>query len=526
MFYRGGARKRTETVTFPAPRRGLIRNDSYAVPQGEGAEVLDNFFPTAEGMRMRGGTTKHATIGGDVEHIATYEGGGGNKLFAADSTKIYDITSPADPDVAPTADVSSLTSGKWASVQFSITGGDYLVMVNGADDMELYNGTSWQAVNSGSSPISITGGTTADFSHVWAFKSRLFFIEGGTMSAWYLPVDSVGGAATEIPLGGVFNLGGSLLFGGTWSLDSGDGLDDVCLFFTDKGEVAVYTGTDPSSSTTWSLKGVYRIGRPLGKNAHFKAGGDFAVVTDDGIVPISAAIQQDRAALKANAVTYPIESLWRDTVAERSGTTLEFDAALWHSETMLVIAVPTFSALPAYVLVSNARTGAWSRYTGWDARCLAIYQDRLYFGTASDTILRGEVTGADEDVNYTATWVPRFDRLNDPGEKVAHHARLVARSSLNYSLQLFAQADYETSIPTPLAADGAESAGAWDTGLWGTMMWGTGAGAKVSVSEWQNVSATGHALAPGLQVTSGRTNKPDIEIVALDLHFERGRVMG
>src|SRR3546814_14689398 len=56
--------------------------------------------------------------------------------------------------------------------------------------------------------------TSADMSYVWVYKSRLWFAQKDSMTAWYMDnADSIGGTAEPFPLGGVFGLGGSLLFG-------------------------------------------------------------------------------------------------------------------------------------------------------------------------------------------------------------------------------------------------------------------------------------------------------------------------
>lgn len=517
--------KRTSgTKIFPAPTRGWVRNDNISNPKPGGAEVLDNFFPTPEGCRMRKGSDLHATIDAAVTTLAVYEAGVISKLFATDETSIYDITSPASDTVVPTADVTSKTSGDWSWAQFAAGGGAYLIGVNGHDDMEQYTGSAWRTVNNGSSPA-ITGVNTSALSHVWPFKSRLFFIEGGTMSAWYLDTLSVTGSATELPLGSVFPSGGSLLFGATWSLDSGAGLDDVCLFFTDQGEIAVYEGTDPDSADTWALVGVYRIGKPLHKNAWFRAGGDIAVVTVDGIVPVSAALKQDRASLKGVAITYPIEEAWRQIVSSRGAGAFPFSVTLWHSETMLVVGIPTYGSFDPVCFVANARTGAWARYTGWDTRCLAVYDDKLYFGTGDGTIVQGEVTGADQSEIYSAIVIPRFDPLGSADEKTAIHARIIARANNSFTPQLFANSDYRVDVPTPFSADPDDDPNVWGTGIWDESTWGTTSETKSRLSEWQAVAANGQALAPGLQITSGRVIAPDVELIAIHLQYEVGEVM-
>lgn len=593
-------RQVSKTKVFPAPKKGWIRNEALAKPDGMGAEVLDNWFPTPEGIRMRRGSIKRATCTEDapITHIATYETGSVNKMFATDATSIYDVTPTiADPDAEITATVADLTGGDWSSIQFAAGGGIHLVMVNGADDMERFNGTDWLPVNdtdiykitydaqtgeftvgqtltggtSGATATiekviddgttgtlwlsSITGGPfqddeaitdgstgaatassasaiyiakitgvdTADLSFVWAFKNRLMFIEKGTLSAWYLGALSIAGAAAEIDLGGVFKYGGTLMFGGTFSRDAGSGLDDFCVFVTDNGEIAVYQGDDPSSVDSWSLVGVYRVGKPLGKNAHFKAGGDIAVATDDGIVSVAQALAQDRAAQVA--ITYAIEEAWRLIIDERAFAGFPFQTMLWPKQSMVIVAVPAFSGLSQYCLVVNSKTGAWARYTGWDTRCLAVFQDKLYFGTQSGTVIEGETGGADQDAPYSSVVIPRFDMLGSPAEKAALHMRVVARTNKIFSVQAFAAADYVYDIPAPLPADPDVDGDTWGSGIWGTSIWGGLTDTKHAISEWQAVSGFGHALSPCLQVNTGRDTEPDMELVSLQLQYQTGQVM-
>ena len=68
------------------------------------------------------------------------------------------------------------------------------------------------------------------------------FVKRDSLKAYYLPVASIGGAAQDVSLSGVFQRGGKLLLGATWSLDSGDGMDDKCVFVSDRGEAAIYSG--------------------------------------------------------------------------------------------------------------------------------------------------------------------------------------------------------------------------------------------------------------------------------------------
>lgn len=503
---------KSQTVTFSSPKSGWIKNATLTNPPADAAEQLDNIFPTAQGARLRKGRSKHATIGDAVKSMFVWSGSGTDKMFAASATDIYEITSPADPDVSPSADVSSLTNGDWSVAAFSNSGGEYIHLANGADSVQQYDGTTW-------SVPAITGVTSSDLSQVWAFKNRLWYIEEDTLSAWYLATNAISGAATEFPLTGIFQLGGSLLFGATWSLDSGEGLDDVIIFVTTEGEIAVYTGTDPG--TDFSLQGVYRIGVPLNKNAFFKAGGDLAILTEDGIIPVSEALRKDRAALQAVAITYPIEDAWKDAITNRTSS-FTHSVSLWHSQSMLLIGTNARTSSMSVSFVANARTGAWCRFTGWDVQASTIFNDLLYFGQADNTIWKAEDTGSDQTAEYAGVWVPKFQE--SATQKFANYARFRGRASGTYTLGLACFSDYSLAGSIASTAPSSEETSSlWGTALWGGGTWGT-SDTRIAVTEWQSVAAEGAALAPGVRIPSNRATEPNLECIALDLMFNEGGV--
>jgi len=504
---------KAKTATYPAPKRGWISNESLIGAMPDGAEVLDNIFPTAQGARLRKGRTKHATIAAACKMLLNYKSGSAEKMFAASESAIYDITTPADPDVSPTAAVSSLSSGDWSSVQFATSAGEYLVLANGADTVRNYNGSAW-------SVPSITGVTSSLLSQVWAFKHKLWFVEAGTQSAWYLPTDSISGAATEFPLAGVFTMGGSVLFGATWSLDSGNGLDDVIIFVTTEGEIAVYNGTDPS--TDFLLQGVYRISKPLNKNCTFKAGGDLAIMTEDGIVPVSEALRKDRGALQAVAITYPIETAWKSVIANRSAS-FPFSVTLWTSQTLLLIGLPNTSAGGDIAFVANARTGAWCRYTGWDVQTSVVHVDDLYFGDADAIIWQAEDGGTDTTSAYAGLWVPKFAEQNI-AQKFAVHARFRGLAGTEQAIGLACFGDYQVGAFVQAAAAAVTSGDAWGTGVWGTFIWGS-ASDQTSKTDWQTVTGSGTSLSPAVYLPSNTNVSPSLDIIGVDLVYHEGGVI-
>lgn len=611
---------------FPAPIGGWVKNINLAsadakLPNGQsipGAAVLENWFPTATGIRMRGGTEIYAQLStpDDITSLFTYVNGNNQSMFCATETSIYNISNSAFDvlvddignnivdDLGNFLLGSSLdplltgfTGGNWSSVQFSTTGGVFLDLVNGLDNKLIYDGTTFYPINdqplnalnfdaktaaftagdtltgvtSGAhAPIvkvidngttgtlwigAVTGGTfqdneiitdgtggsasvngavavlfgaftgipTSSLSQNWVYKNRLFYVEKNSLNAWYLPVDSITGTATKLPLGGVFTLGGSLLFGQSWSVETGNGLNEQCAFFTTEGEVAVYQGNDPSSASTWTKVGTYRIGKPRGPKAFIRAGGDLIIATDIGFIPLSIAVHRDIAALSPNAISYMIETAWNNAVAERVG--LDWNAAVWPTKQMVVVALPTTSGQQPQMFVANARTGAWCLFTGLDATCLCLFGDRFFFGSKGGVVVEMEVTGFDLRNPYTATIIPLFDSLKSPASlKTGLLARSSVRSPSKVNVKLSFQTDFNVNLPSPPDDISVVSANAWGSGIWGISTWGTAA-QKQTFRDWQSVAGSGYAVSVASQITSGSESRPDVEYIETELTFDSGDIV-
>ena len=580
--------------TFPAPSKGWVQNGNIILASKDQAERLDNFIPTAQGARLRGGATSYADIGAAVVRLFTYRSGTTVDLLAATADSIFDADRIAGGGSNTWAELEGLASGDWSAEQISTTGGQFTIAVNGSDHMVYWDGTNFEPVTTvavndlgfdaettgftvgetvtggtsgasatvlaivkdsatsgtlklgtitagpfqdnealtGSSTgaatadgasaavstITLTGVATAALSQVWLFKERLFFVEKNTSSAWYLPVESIGGAATELDLGSVFSKGGSLLFGARWSLDSGSGLDDVCVFVSTVGEIAVYEGTDPASANTWSLVGVYQIGTPLNKHAFFAAGGDLAILTDDGIVSVADALRLDRAALQASAMTFLIEDAWKAAVAD-STTAYPINATLWQAGTLLLVGTPDQYEGTNVSFVANARTGAWARITGWDVRCGAVAGDQLYFANNAGKVLKADTGGQDDGSQFSGTYVPKFTM--GPTWMSANAVGITYRANAELNISLSAHSDYQIDDLTPPGTSIVASGTTWGTGVWGTFIWRS-ASDKNSYTEWQAAYDNGYSLAPSVQITSNQTSKLVFDILATRIRFELG----
>jgi hypothetical protein len=405
-----GRARNANSVTLPAPINGLVTSESVLGTIQASAQVLDNWYPTRRGVMMRRGSRTDAsisTIDEPVRSLIVYNAPTAKRLFAASATKIFDVTSVGSPVVPPAASVSNQTSGYYSFVNFATSGGQYLTVVNGTDPLLLYNPLDgWKQITGTSTPA-ITGADTRNLQQVWVYRNRQFFIEARSLIVRFLPSGSVTGALGEINLNGVFQRGGAVVLGATWSIDSGSGLDDKCVIITDQGEAAIFQGSNPASATDWSLVGLYDVGPPMGNRAVMKNGGDLIIGTKAGMIPISASVQKDPEQTTIAALSRNIEPDWRKNASERA--TLPWEIVKDPAGGYCIVSMPiTTPGQDRIAYLMNLETGKWCRYTNWDARCLAYHNGNLYFGTSDGRVKIANIGGNDDGapIYYTAIGNP------------------------------------------------------------------------------------------------------------------------
>jgi hypothetical protein len=526
-----------QAITLPAPNRGIIQNENESYMAPGGAIICDNWAPTMKGLKLRGGCTRWCVLPETTPVISAFQYASGNnqRMFAGNATKLYDVTTNT-----PVLVKSGQTSGNYCASQLANQGGDFMIVVNDAGNPPLrYDGTSWEVLIPGyvppaGKPSTITGpaGSTVvnggNLTYAWKYRNRWFFIEGGSMNAWYLPLNAAGGLLSMIPLSGAATKGGKLLFGATWSIDAGDGIDDKCVFVTDLGELLIFTGSDPSAAANWRQEGRYEVSTPLGMNAHLNIGGDMLIATVDGIVPISGAITKDRTELELAAITRQIKPMWRDEVnAKRAWSWTMFK---WDEVGQIFVTWPGGNPGNRYCAVVNAATGAWCRYLGIDATCFVRLRGDMFFGTQGGIVMQADRTGYDDGAPYVATVVGGWEMFQSPPNTVTWRqarATFTASNRDPFQPQLSATTDYVITIPPP-PAPGADPgpADVWDQGLWDHAKWDQPGLGKPPVRNtgWVSIGMTGFSHAPIVQVTVAQTAKPDVELISIAALYERGGV--
>jgi hypothetical protein len=502
----------TRVVSTAAPVRGWNAKDALAAMKPGDAIRLKNWFPTTSDCVLRGGYAEHLTAVGDVvKTLAVHNAmSGTSKMFAATDAGIFDASSAG----AAGASVATSTNGYWQFENYGDGTNNWLIMVNGTDKPNYYSGSAWTAVDATSTPA-LTGLTTTSIIHVFQYLERLFFIEKDSLSAWYLAAGAAGGALTEFDFASLASKGGFLLAGGTWSLDSGQGLDDVAVFVTSEGEVFVYRGTDPSSASTWEKLGTYQIGKPIGRRCLLKIGGDLCIITQNGVFPLSAILSSSNAKDKRLAVTDRIETAFNDASRDYRDL-LGWEGIFYPARSAVLFNIPTIDEAEAKQYVMNSTTKAWCEFDSWDAMCFAVFNEDLYFG-GDDTVYKAWTGTADNGVDIQTDAKEAFSKYGSDQQKkcTLYRPILSVNGSIAYLTGL--DVDFKDTNITGSAEYTVTSGGQWDVSNWDEAFWQ--ANLEV-VRQWQSPKENvGTWFAGKLKVA---TQDLEIHWLATDIMFEVG----
>lgn len=525
--YKGRAQT-SGSSTVQAPTGGLNAFDPISNMPETDALSISNFFPEAFGLRLRKGYVEHATgFTGAVCSILSYIPQTGNRqIFAVDQTAAWDITLPHD--ISEDTEKWLSTNPWWQSVNFSNPAGTHMLAFNAVDDGVLVSSTGVHRLvaGNGTDAYSWSGVDPKKLVSPIAHQHRIWAVEKESTRGWYLPPEQVWGVATSFDFGANFSLGGYLQALATYTQDSGYGPDDYLVAISSAGQVVVYKGIDPSSSTDWSLVGVFLVGATFSRRCATNFGGDVALLSQYGMVTIGSLAKPDSTSVLDNALSKKVQTLMSQVVSEgsyRSGWSI----LLFPSANMMVINVPGLDYTQTFQLVFNTVTKAWSMFRGMQAFCFSVMSDTLMYGSqgrvyrAWEGNLDGVLLDGTGGTNITGEVQQAFSYFGLPG---ANKHYKMFRPTFVYSgvfqYRAGANMDFDFATQPPPAAFGTANFGIWNASNWdSTAVW---SGGSQSSKQWVGISGVGYAAAIRMSVESGS----ELLWVATDWLMEKGGVTG
>lgn len=482
---------------IPAPVGGWDAQSPIANMPPENAVILDNFIPRAGYVELRKGYVPwQEGLPLPTETIMVWRGGNltaADDIFAACGGSIWDISNQGD---TPVEVYTNTANARWQWINFANDAGTFLIAANGSIDPLYYNGTTFAAtaINGTAGVITLDPRTLVD---VMDHKGRLFFVQEDSLRVWFLEPFAIQGEANLLDLGPIFDKGGSILCQATWTLDGGSGADDLAVFVTTQGQVAVYQGLDPSDADNWALVGVYDIGLPLSRRSLIKYGSDLVLLTTDGVVPLSQALKLDRAQENLVALTQRIQNAFQQATQRYRGN-FGWEGTLYPKGTLAIFNVPTASLTRSEQYVQNVQTGAWCRFTGINAFCWSVANDQMYFGGTSGVYL-WDTGYADDQAAIVGDIKTAFNYFGSRGDlKKFEMLQPVLRIASDLAPAVEIVTDFKERIPTAVPTTITTTGGKWDVGLWDRALWSASTQTRDS---WTSVTGIGYCGAVRLRVS-------------------------
>lgn len=482
------------TKVIPSPTDGWDAISPLAEMDPKRAPILDNWVARPGFVELRGGYLPFANTNKDsaVETLMVYRTPSGESFFAAAGTEIFDISTGG----AGTSVVSGLNDARWQYVNFTPGGGTPVIQLcNGEDLLHQWNGTSW-------TQPAITGlptGNTANIINIAVHKRRLWYVMVNSTQASFMPADAITGPiAGTLDFGALWDKGGYIVAMCSWTIDGGSGPDDYAAFISSRGQITLYAGTDPTDAANWNLVGTFQSSPPISRRCLLKVGSDVAIITDDGVLPLSQVLPFDPSADRSVAITARIQNAMA-LAASQARANFGWQLIGFPAQNLAILNVPLTENTQQVQYVMNTLTGAWCRFTGWNANCFEIYGNRLFWGGNEGGINEGYVGSSDFITSIQADMQCAFNWFDEAG-RLKRMTMLMPMivSGGNITPSVAVDTDFRTSqavAPISLFTGGV----LWDApdALWDVALW---PGTETNYIEWLSVEAMGHALAVRLRV--------------------------
>lgn len=492
----------SQALALPAPTMGLNDFDPLAnMDPGYMINCMNVFPDTGLCLCRPGYQLVQTTLGAPVKTLIEYRGKSGIiKSFAATDAGIYDISTPGTA-----TKVYDLTNGQINYIQTANAGNVYLVGCNGVDAAFYYDGTTWApfvAADPADGPGKIKGLAPNLITNVYTHNARLWFVKKDSTDAYYMPLDSIGGEAKVFPTGALFTRGGVLQSIMRWSSDTGKGIDDRLIFITTAGELASYSGTDPSNAADWNLDAVFYLSPPLGDRAVTEYGGDILIFSRKGVIPASTllygtAIEQMNGGVLSRTINRRLQQLTAQWQAMPFPTEIFVHVDLqW-----ITINIYDEDLKKPTQLVMNLLNGAWGRFD-YPVRTLRTINGITYMGTDDGRVLLITKNGYRDGVALDGTGgtpiegylMGAYTYLDQPtANKHAKLIRPVWQAEVKPSFRLRVLPDFRTDpytavVPPGLAIENAK----WDISKWDLANW---AGLENVYRPWMSANVLGYAFA-------------------------------
>jgi hypothetical protein len=528
------------SVRVPAPMGGINTVDSGAAMPASDAVYLYNMIPAEQGLRSRLGYREWCTgltgaADNKVRSVLPFSGSTAtkNRLFAATASGLWNVSdsSAAPAQVAAFPD-SSLDAGRGVEHVVITAAGHFLLYADEQNGLHVYDEATetWTRAVQGGGGTEFSGVDPSRVAFVTVWKNRVLLVEKGSTKVWYSAAGSLYGAYTALDLRAQFANGGFLVGVWHWTYDGGAGVDDSLVFVSSAGDVAIYQGSDPSSSSAFGLRGVWFVGGVVsGRRIAIDSGGDLLLLTSLGVLPLSKLVVGANTADARQFITVKIATLFNGLASLRRG--LEGWGLHVHpTDNALLVTFPTYADQPTEQLAMSLTRGSWSYYRDLPILSAATWNGDFFFGTTDGRVCINadyvdDVPLANPNSFNPVQWsvLPAFQNLDSVRQKRIQLVRPILRSEAGApTYETRAQYDFDDSeiaeVTLPSANPGTGGS------LWGSAVWDADSALWAGTRTSRTASgATGLGVDVSVALRGAAISKT--VLVGLDVYFTEGGLL-
>lgn len=467
-------RSAVESSVIPPPVGGWNTRDPISAMDPTYSPEIENWFPKQGTVDRRGGTDIFASLAGVGFGIASYRallsGLTSEKLVVAVSDDLYNITSGTPSLLGTNAGGGTFKIFQQYGTRLFFKG---LSATVGVDFIYYWDGTTFNIADISLETSPGSGAyTLSDYNigSMTPYKYRLFLGHRNRLRIYYTGenVTGIGVSANAFDIESLSKLGGYVAFIGSITRAKDYSEDELFCIISSEGEVFLYQGTSPASST-WAIIGHYFMPKPLGRRAFFYMGSTLMIITRQGVYPIESVMGGNFSGPNAAVLTGDISEIIRSAFLDAATDSL-LDDERWVGinyprGNFLLINVPT-SSTTAHQYVMNTTTGAWTKFSSQNAHSWALFGDRLYY----TDLVNAVVLLADEGVvnenpaspgnNITITTKLRhaFNYFGDVRNiKQFTDARPIINASNGLTIKSGMDVDYSDTTSTSTFTDTSDS---------------------------------------------------------------------
>ena len=493
-----------QSYTMPASVGGINALSSVTEMAPTDCITCHNLVPSEYGMRLRKGYREWANgLPSSTNTLIAFEGqtnqAASRRLWAVCAEGIYDVTtygetSPVQvvPDVGG-ADVgpawTNLTGGagygNWTEMG-NDAGNRYLFYADNENGIFRYdeNLDIWEVPLFQSGDPLEDDVLAADIAYVMVWKQRLWMVERDSGDAWYLEPGAIQGAATSFNFGTKLQHGGELKALFNWTVDGGDGVDDILVAIGHGGDILGYSGLDPATVETFSLVASYYIGEfPASRNVGIEYGGELYLLSTYGVISVRQLLQGVLYEDPSKEPSAKINRFLRDAVnAGRESYVWSMEMYPRDGFFQIIAPFEVSNRNNAIQYVQNTITQAWGLWADVPINCAATWNNLYMMGTPDGRVI--EYYGGVDDTRLSGSEplgvAINYDVLTSfqpPGGDPTSYKRVgfirpIQVSTNNVNTNVRAVYDYVIGAEiAPPPGAGQSNVSAWDAALWDVGKW-------------------------------------------------------